>query len=112
MAKKPINPAKYRHQIVIRQAPTDASRNVYGERTGAGAVLATVWAEKQDWGGKDAPEMGRDTADVTTRFVMRYRTDVAAEMTVEHAGISYHVEAVMDMDGLGKETTLVCRRVS
>jgi SPP1 family predicted phage head-tail adaptor len=112
VTQKIINPAKYRYQISIFQAPADASRNSFGERTGTGTLLATVWAEKQDWSGRENTEGGRDTADVTTRFLMRWRSDVFPFMTVVCDTITYDIDAVLDIDGTKKELTLMCRKVT
>lgn len=105
-----IKAGKYRHLVTIRQAPTDATRDEYGERIGTGAVLASVWAEKQDWSGRETIESGRETPMVYTRFVMRYRADVLADMTVDFDNKTWRIDSVMDKDGRGTEITLMCKR--
>lgn len=107
---KTINPAKYRHYITIRDGVSDASRNEYYERTGNGVVVARVWAEKQDWSGKEVVEGGKETPMIYTRFIIRWRDDVKADMSVELGGMVYRIDSVLDLDGLGKEVTLFCKK--
>ncbi len=106
-----IQAGKYRHRITISQAPTDASRDTFGGRKGAGSVLATVWAELQDWGGEETSEGRRETADVVTKFKIRYRADVTPAMTVSFEGDTYNLLSVLDFDGTRRELVLNCRKV-
>lgn len=107
---KIINPAKYRHFITIRDGVNDTTRNEYYERTGSGVVVAYVWAEKQDWSGKELVEGGKETPMIYTRFIIRWRDDVKPDMTVEHGGQVYRIDSVLDLDGLGKEVVLFCKK--
>lgn len=102
---------KYRHRIVIKAAPTDSSRDSYGSRKGTGSTVATLWAEKTDWGGDETTEKGRETAAVQTKFRIRYRTDLNTSMTVEFESQVYDILAVMDFDGTKRETLLTTRKV-
>lgn len=106
-----INPAKYRYQVTIRRADTDATRNAYGERTTDGNVLATVWAAREDWSGRESLVDGQETPIVYTRWMIRWRSDVTPDMTVELDGSAWKIESVMDRNGDRKELTLFCHRV-
>lgn len=112
---KPQQPAepigKKRHRIEIYSAPTDALRDSYGRRGQLGALLATVWAERQDWAGDEVKEAGRETATVTTKYVIRYRADVTAAQTVKEGSDSYNVLSVLDLDGTKRDLVLSCRKV-
>ena len=110
MGRGVINPAKYRHFITIRDGATDGTRNEFYERTGSGTVLASVWAEKQDWSGKEIVEGLRETPMVYTKFVIRWRSDVRADMQVEYGGDVYRIDSVLDLDGVAKELVLFCKR--
>lgn len=106
-----INPAKYRYLVTIRQADTDATRNAYGERTTDGNILATVWAGRQDWSGRESLVDGQETPIVYTRWFIRWRNDVTPDMSVIYDGDEWKIESVMDRDGDRKELTLMCRIV-
>ncbi len=107
----PINPAKYRHLITIRNPASDASRNSLGERVGVGVTVATVYAEKQDWSGNEVNESGRETATVVTKWRIRYRTDILPKMEIVFGTDVYEILNVLDFDGLRKELVLESRKV-
>ena len=108
---KPINAGKYRYQITIRNAASDSSRDTFGRRNGVGATVCTVWAEKQDWQGGEGTEGKREVASVTTKWMIRYRTDVASEMQVVHGSDVYDIQSILDFDGRKRELVLLSRRV-
>ncbi len=107
---KVINPAKYRHYVVIRDGASDGTRNEFYERTGTGTVVASVWAEKQDWSGREIIEGLRETPMVYTKFVIRWRSDVSSDMTVEYGGDIFRIDSVLDLNGTYKELVLFCKR--
>jgi SPP1 family predicted phage head-tail adaptor len=53
----------------------------------------------------------RETASVTTRFKIRYRTDIEPSMTVHLGTDVYNIASVLDFDGTQRELTLNCRKV-
>ncbi len=112
LMQKIINPGRYRDQVTIYNAPATSTRNDYGERTATPVALATVYAEKQDWSGREIIEVGRETPMIYTRFMIRWRSDVTANMTLTHlaTGDIYRIDSVMDMDGTRRELVLMCKR--
>jgi len=106
-----IQAGKYRHRITIRNAAADSTRDTFGRRVGAGTTVCQVWAEKQDWQGGESTEGSRETASVTTRWRIRYRTDITPAMEVVHGSDIYNVLSVMDFDGMKRELTLNSRRI-
>lgn len=112
MSPQAIIAGRYRHRITITAAPADASRDAYGRRKGAGSSVGTFWAEKQDWAGQETTENGRETPSITTRFKLRWRPDIKANMTVTHGSDVYDILSVMDLPGTKRELQLTCRRVA
>lgn len=111
-SQPPAEPiGKKSHRIEIYAAPGDATRDTFGRRAKQGALLATVWAERQDWAGDETKEGGRETASVTTKFVLRYRSDLTAAQSVEEGADVYNVLSVLDLDGTKRELVLNCRKV-
>ena len=107
-----INAGKYRHRITIKGALADASRDTYGRRKGTATTIASnIWAEKQDWLGDETTENGRETATVSTRWKIRYRTDVLPEMQLVHGSDIYDIMGVLDFEGTKRELVLNCRKV-
>lgn len=112
---KPQQPAepigKKRHRIEVYSAANDGTRDTFGRRLHRGALLAVVWAERQDWNGDEVKEGGRETASVTTRFIVRHRDDLSAAVSVEEGSDVYNVLSVLDLDGTQRELVLNCRKV-
>jgi SPP1 family predicted phage head-tail adaptor len=112
MSKDYLSAGDLRHRVTIRNAPTDATRNGYGERTATGTTLATVWASMEDVSGREGVDAGRETPIIYTRIVIRWRNDVRPDMTVTHdeTGDEYRVNSVMDTDGTRRKLILMCVR--
>lgn len=100
------NAGKYRHRIVIRAAPSDATRDTFGRRKGAGTTVCTVWAEKQDWQGAETTQNGREVASQSTKWKIRYRTDLATEMEIVLGAEVYRITGILDFDGRKRELVL------
>lgn len=111
MNNRLINAGKYRHRVTIRNAPANSSRDTFGRRKGTGTTVCTVWAEKQDWQGGEISEGKREIASVTTKWMIRYRTDVTSDMQVVHGSDVYDIASVLDFDGRKRELVLLSRRI-
>jgi SPP1 family predicted phage head-tail adaptor len=109
--RKVINAGKYRHRVTLKQAPPITTRNDYGERTQSGATIATVWAEKQDWAGNESDEFGRETAQTTVKWLIRWRADIEPSCQLVFAGETYDIEAALDYTGTRRELVLICKKV-
>jgi SPP1 family predicted phage head-tail adaptor len=110
MRAPPLQAGKYRHSIVIKNAPANSSRDTYGRRIGSGTTVCTVWAEKQDWQGSETTQGMREIANVTTKWITRYRTDIDSGMQVVDGPDTYNIQSVLDFDGTHRELVLNCTR--
>jgi len=108
---KAINAGKYRYRVTLQRPPTDAQRSDYGNRTGAATVIDTVWAAKEDWTAREGDEFGREYGETTTRFKIRFRTDVDSTLQVVCGSHTYEILGVLDFDGSQRELMLMCKRV-
>lgn len=108
---KPLNAGKYRHRITLMRPATDEQRSDYGNRVGEGTPIATVWAAKEDWAAREGEEYGQEYGETTTRFRIRYRTDVDNTAQVVHGSHTYEILGVLDLDGRQRELVLICKRV-
>jgi SPP1 family predicted phage head-tail adaptor len=102
---------RYRHRILIRDAPSDATRDTFGRRKGAGATVCEVWAEKQDWQGSETTQSGREVASMSTKWKIRHRTDVTPEMEIVLDSDVYRITSVLDFDGRKRELVLTSEQV-
>lgn len=108
---KPLNAGKYRHRITLTRPATDEQRSDYGDRVGGGTLIATVWAAKEDWAAREGEEFGRDYGETTTRFRIRYRSDVDNTAQVTHGAHLHEILGVLDLDGRQRELVLICKRL-
>jgi len=100
---------KYRHRITIRNAPTDASRDSFGGRTGVGTTQATVWAKRVEIGSAEYVSGEKESAQNRAEFVIRYRTDITeAREVIDAVGKVFDIVGVLDRKGTLKETQLNC----
>jgi SPP1 family predicted phage head-tail adaptor len=107
-----INAGKYRHRIAIHNAPLDSNRDTFGGRKGGlGTLVATVWAEKQDWSGSEVDEVGRETSTVITKWRIRYLADVKPVMQIAFDDETYDILNVLDFDGRKRELVIESRKV-
>ena len=73
------------------------TRNDYGEQVETWATLATVWGEKQDLRGREFFAARQVSADVTTRFRLRYRDDVTVLHQLVCDGVTYDINQVSEI---------------
>lgn len=104
--------AKYRHRITIKNPASDTTRDGYGRRIGSGSTVATVWAERQDWQGDETTANNREVGAVTTKWKIRYRTDVLSKMLIVEGSDQYEILSVLDFDGTKRELLITSRKVT
>lgn len=71
---------------------------------------AATWARKEDLDGRELFQAQQINAQVTTRFTLRYRTDVDARMRVCCDDVLYPIHAVLEGPGRRRWTVLLCSR--
>jgi len=67
-----------------------------------------VWAAQEDLSGREWFQAMQTQSTVTTRFRIRYRSDVSPKMRVSCGGKSYEIEAALDPDGTKEQLHLMC----
>ena len=83
-------------------------RNATGEDVVTYSDVAEVWAEKFDLRGREFYAAQQAKADVTTRWRIRWRSDVSVLHRLVHAGRNYDINAISEIgrrDGLEIVTT-------
>ena len=84
------------------------TRNAFGEQVESWTTLASVWAEKIDLKGREFFAAQQTSADVSTRWRIRYRTDVSTLNQLVCAGFTYNINQVSEIgrgEGLELFTT-------
>ena len=73
------------------------SRNSYGEETESWSEIAEVWAEKVDLRGREYYAAAQANADVTTRWRIRYRSDVTVLHRLLYDSVVYEINQVAEI---------------
>jgi SPP1 family predicted phage head-tail adaptor len=100
-----------RHRITIQEKPTPTPRNAHGEEVFTWSDVATVWAAKVDISGREFMEARREGVQISTRFVIRYRSGLKETMRVTHDSRTYEIRAVLDPEGRRRELHLLCEEI-
>jgi SPP1 family predicted phage head-tail adaptor len=95
----------------IRIERNTATRNSRGEVIAAWTVVAETWAQKNDLAGREPYRSEQFESQSTTRWRMRYRTDLDPTMRIVHIqdGQVYEIDAVSEIgrrEGLDVFTTV------
>lgn len=74
------------------------------------ASYPEVWAKKEDLNGRELFQAQQINSEVSTRFTLRYRSDLDARMRLLCDDALYSVKAVMEGEGRRRWTILLCAR--
>ena len=86
-----------------------AGQDVLGQQTGAWVDAFTIWARADPIRGREFFTAGQMQAEVTVRFVIRYRADAAETMRILWRGEPYDiVSPPIDTDGAREQLELMC----
>lgn len=75
--------------------------NAYGEQVVSYTDLETVWAEKWDLRGREYFAAQQVSADVTTRWRIRWREDVSVLDRVVYNSVPYDINQVVEIGRQG-----------
>lgn len=105
-----LQAGKLRHRVTI-ETPTEA-QDAYGEpvKTWRAIPDGECWARKEDLSGRELFQAQQISAEITTQFTIRHRTDIDARMSIRDGQQFYHIKSVQDPDGLSERLLLLCAR--
>ena len=105
-----LRAGELRHRIVIEE-PREREDD-FGEPVKDWQPIphSGASAKKEDLSGRELFQAQQINARVSTRFTLRYRTDINATMRVVHGEDLYGIESVQDPDGLRTTLILTCSR--
>jgi SPP1 family predicted phage head-tail adaptor len=90
-----LNPVKLDRRITI-QRPV-ATQNTYGEQVISWVKVADLWAQKRDMKGMERFAAQQVMAQVDTKFVIRYRSDVTPINRLVFEGRNYDIASVLEL---------------
>jgi SPP1 family predicted phage head-tail adaptor len=69
-----------------------------------------LWAKREDLSGAELFQAQQINARVSTRFTIRFRSDIDARMRVVSDAVPYQVESPQDPEGRREFLVLLCSR--
>ena len=96
-----------RQRVTVQEK--SVTRDDYGAEVITWTDLATVWAAVQPLTGREWIEGRQETAGVTTRIRMRYRSGITPEMRVSFGDIEFNILSVIHVKE--RELHLMCREI-
>jgi SPP1 family predicted phage head-tail adaptor len=97
-----------RHRVTI-EAPTE-TQNEFGEPVAGWKPFIEAWASREDLAGRETFQAQQVSAEVTTRFWLRYVDGITAKMRLISDGVVYNVHSVADPDGRRRALVLLAER--
>lgn len=95
-------------QQITLQAPA-STVDALGQRVESWSDVATVWARALPLRGREFFAAGQTQSEATVRFVLRYRSDIAANMRVLWRGLAHAVIGdPIDVGGQKVALELMC----
>lgn len=95
-----------RERITLQQRV--AGVDALGQALANWADVATVWAQALPIRGREWFAAGQTQAEVSVRFVLRYRTGVDASMRVLWRNQAHDIVSVIDVGGMRADLELMC----
>jgi len=85
-----------RHRITI-QEPT-SSVGALGEKIKSWADVSTIWAAIEPLRGREFLEAHQIEAEITTRFIIRYKSGLNTRMRIKFGIKYYKIESIINPD--------------
>lgn len=82
--------------------------DAYGQEVKTFTTLASVWANVTEKVGREGENGDMISSTKRVEFIIRYRTDVTAEMRIEYNSNIYKIEAIQNADARKAFLKLVC----
>lgn len=93
-----MEPGQLTHLISIEK-PTSTQDAVYGEPITTWTLFATAWAKREDLTGRELFLANQTSAQMTTRFTIRYVAGLDEKMRILSNDRTYDIVSLSDPDG-------------
>jgi len=97
-----------RHRVTIER--NDGATDVGGGTGEDWVLVATVWAQVEQFQSSPAAHAGRAAERFSLRATVRYRTDITAGMRLTYEGEIFRIRAVSDPEQRKRFLALSCER--
>lgn len=72
----------------------------------------TLWAMVKTISAKEYHQAKSDQSEITTRFIIRYRTDLKEDMTILYGKRTFEIESIINDDEQNKTLTIIGKEVA
>ena len=105
---KELEPVRLDQQITIQQRAAGVDALGQASETW-NAIYTGIWASAEPLTGREFFAAGQTQAEVTTRFRIRYRSNIVPTMRVVWRSQPYDIVAVLDREGAKHMLELMCQ---
>lgn len=105
----PLQAGKLRHRATLDHKTV--SLDSYGAETVTWANFANVWASVEDLAGRELWAAQAEQGEVTTKVIIRYRSDIVMTDRVTANGRTFDIIGISDPDGRETHLLLYCREL-
>ena len=100
---------RLRHRVTFQQR--QATKNKYGEEITTWKHVAIIWAAVEPLKGREFFEAQRNNLESIVKVVIRYRPGIETTLRLEHNGINYDIQSIINPEMKNKELQLMCKAV-
>lgn len=104
-----MNSGKLDQRVILKSRAT--TRDAMGGAVVTYNAIATVWAEAYMLRGREFFAARQEQAEVTVRFRLRYRADLAVDWRVQWDGVDYDILSPPILIGRKEGLELMCATV-
>lgn len=100
-----LNSGKLRHRVILQQPVSTQDQNTGEELITSWQDVSSVWASIEPLSAKEFVVSQAEDSKVTTRIMIRYRSDINAAMRFYHAAKDayYNIEGILSDKDSGLE---------
>ena len=85
---------------------TQAPDATFGDLVDTPSTVGTFWAQVEHLKGRELFQAQQTVGEVTTRFTLRWRSDIVATMTITYGGKDYDIVDI-DEESLGRKVGVI-----
>jgi SPP1 family predicted phage head-tail adaptor len=98
-----------RHRVAFLARKTTV---VSGKTSEHWETVCECWADIEPLKGREYFEAAAVNREDSVRFIIRYRTDITAEMTLRFRDTDYNIESIINPDMRGARLEILARSVT
>ena len=90
-----MNPGRFDRQIIFRSLSN--GRNSSGDVVPTWTTYCTMWANVKPAQGNEIVTAGKQQAEASIIFTIRYRTDLTEDMDISYNGLFYNITGIQEI---------------